>query len=77
MRDTWEQREMPVLDAIVQAMDKMEFPNVGQLAERCGLPPEEALKACRALDRTFINFKMFSAEGQAAECGRDAGRCRP
>jgi hypothetical protein len=57
MESTWEQRDLPVLDAIVRYYDEDDsavIPDVGTFAEITGMDPGQVARAVRALSPRFI-----------------------
>lgn len=80
MESTWESRDLPVLDAIVSALDEdmMAIINVGDVADRLDIDAVDAFKACQALRGTYIQLDLVMAGGSPRPTpphfGRD--RCR-
>ena len=57
MESTWEQRDLPVLDAIVRYFDEddsAEIPDVETFAEITGMDPGQVGRAVRALSPRFV-----------------------
>jgi hypothetical protein len=57
MESTWEQRDLPVLDAIVRYFDEddsAEIPDVEAFAEITGMDPGQVGRAVRALSPRFV-----------------------
>jgi len=65
VESTWESRDLPVLDAIVSALDEdmMAIINVGDVADRLDIDAVDAFKACQALRGTYIQLDLVMAGG--------------
>jgi hypothetical protein len=50
VKDTWAQRDLPVLDATVTLLEDSPLPEVADIATRAGLPVAETARALQALD---------------------------
>jgi hypothetical protein len=64
MDSTWEQRDLPVLDAVVRYFDEhagMSFPQVSDIAEITGRDPKEVYRALKALDGTYVELQEYLA----------------
>ncbi len=66
MESTWEPRDLPVLDAIVQHFDEYgpDVATVKQFAEATGLEVREIYRAVMALSPTYLELSM-SMGGEA------------
>ena len=53
MKDTWASRDLPVLDAIVTALEEDFRVSAAQIAAATGLPADEVVKAFYALQWTY------------------------
>jgi hypothetical protein len=64
MQSTWESRDLPVLDAIVQHFEEggSDFPTVEQFAEATGLEVREVYRAVMALSPTYLELAMSLAD---------------
>ena len=70
MESTWEQRDLPVLDAIVRYFDEEDsavIPDVATFAEITGMDPGQVGRAVRTLSPRFI--KTASGLGGLTEVG--------
>ncbi|MGB9047094.1 MAG: hypothetical protein WCC47_06810 [Pseudonocardiaceae bacterium] len=59
MKETWYQRDLPVLTAVVEVFETEgadALPHVAQLAEATGLRTEEVARALDALDGEYLSF---------------------
>ena len=66
MNDTWFNRDLPVLDAIVQFLDEkggLEIPDVNDIAERSGIEKAEVARAVLALEGVFIDLRKVMSGG--------------
>lgn len=65
MDDTWNARELPVLDAIVSALDAdpNSIPTLRDVSERIGMPVEDVGKAALALDGTYLELTKLKTGG--------------
>jgi hypothetical protein len=66
MKDTWFSRDLPVLDAVVQAFDDnmgMALPRVQDIAETTGLSVEDVATALNTLDRQYVKFTKLATGG--------------
>jgi hypothetical protein len=67
MDSTWEQRDLPVLEAIVRYFDENPMqpgPTVGDIAQRTGRDPQEVFRAIKSLDGTYLELRMYMAGGR-------------
>jgi hypothetical protein len=66
MEPTWQSRDLPVLDAIVQHFEKggPDFPTVKHFAEATGLEVGEVYRAVMALSPTYLELSL-SMGGEA------------
>jgi hypothetical protein len=67
MDSTWEQRDLPVLEAIVRYFDENPMepgPTVGDIAQRTGRDPQEIFRAVKSLDETYLELRVYMAGGR-------------
>ncbi len=64
MQSTWESRDFPVLDAIVQHFEAggADFPTVKHFAEETGLEVKDVYRAVMALSPTYIEVSLSLAD---------------
>lgn len=65
MDSTWEDRDLPVLDAIVRALDEnpLTVAQVRDIATATGLDALDVWRACRAMDGVYIQLREVMAGG--------------
>ena len=66
MKDTWFSRDLPVLEAVVQAFDDnmgMALPRVQDIAETAGLSAEDVATALNTLDGQYLKFARLGTGG--------------
>ncbi len=69
MESTWEPRDLPVLDAIVQHFEEYgsDLPTVKQFAEATGLKVREVYRAVMALSPTYLELsRSMGGEAETA-----------
>lgn len=81
MEDTWTNRDLPVLEAIVQMSeaDAAGFIDPAQIAQLCGLAESETQSALRALNGEvppFVTDMRTSASGHIFLVGAPTGQAR-
>ena len=63
MDSTWESRDLPVLEAVVEACDRETYADPGAMTRATGLAYEEVQRALRALSAE--QPRLFTAQSQA------------
>jgi hypothetical protein len=63
VEDTWARRDLPVLSAIVSALEDQADVSAAQVARVTGIPGEDVVKAFRALEGTYTRVEAILGEG--------------
>jgi hypothetical protein len=58
VEDTWTNRDLPVLDAVVRLLRHDSVPEVGDIATETGMTVETVAAALHALDGTFVDLQL-------------------
>jgi hypothetical protein len=63
VEDTWGVRDVPVLGAVVELLDRSYMVTVSDIAERTGLELGEVARSLDAMDPTFVDFRKTETGG--------------
>jgi hypothetical protein len=76
VENTWFNREMPVLDAVVTQLDQpgSTMAQVRDIAAKTGMDPQDVVGALGTLDGSYVEFETSAAERLAIRVPR-GGRC--
>jgi DNA-binding transcriptional regulator YhcF (GntR family) len=69
MEETWSRRDYPVLNKIVEIIDRemgTSFPSVGELAEQLGFEVADVGRAVTALEGEYIELRKYMTGGNPA-----------
>jgi hypothetical protein len=67
MDSTWEQSDLPILEALVRYFDENPMkpgPTVGDIAQRTGRDLQEVFRAVKSLDGTCLELRVYMAGGR-------------
>lgn len=63
MRETWVDRDLPVLDATVSLLEESYMVTVSDIADRTGLDLADVSRALETLDPTYLDFRKTTTGG--------------
>ncbi len=63
VHDTWNSRDLPVLDATVALLEQSFMVTVTDIAEKTGFDPEVVAAALEALDPSYVDFRKTTTGG--------------
>lgn len=63
MKETWVDRDLPVLDATVSLLEESYMVTVSDIADRTGLDLADVSRALETLDPTYLDFRKTTTGG--------------
>jgi hypothetical protein len=63
VKDTWVDRDLPVLDATVNLLEESYMVTVSDIADRTGLDLADVSRALETLDPTYLDFRKTTTGG--------------